>query len=230
MRKVLITGTNRGYGLSLMEACLKRGDYVYATCRKGRKKDIEQFESSFCRIIETDLIEESDVLAFVNTIKESTDFLDLLINNAGKLGGDSFENFNPLELTEHYKVNALAPLLLSRACTPLLEKGENPCIIMSSSSWGSIGYKWDPTNNAPDSVFGYCGSKAVLNMYSRTLAAALKPKGIQVIIHHPGGRGDPGGGPESCMESALATLNLVDKHSIEDTGKFYHWRGFELPW
>ncbi|NQT59855.1 MAG: SDR family NAD(P)-dependent oxidoreductase [Bacteroidetes bacterium] len=230
MRKVLITGANRGYGLALMDECVKAGDRVFATCRKGKKKDIEKYVSSQCTVIETGLIEEAEMLSLVNTISQYTDSLDLLINNAGKLGGDSFETFNPLELIEHYKTNALSPLLLSRACTPLLEKGENPCIVMSSSSWGSIGYKWDPTNNAPDSVFGYCGSKAALNMYSRTLAAALKPKGIRVIIHHPGGKGDPGGGPESRSESALATLRLVDRHNIDDTGKFYHWRGYELPW
>lgn len=230
MRTVLITGTNRGYGLALLEECLKAGDRVFATCRKGRKKEIEQFESERCSIIETDLSEESDLQSLVNTIGKSTDSIDLLICNAGKLGNDSFETFDSAELTEHFKVNALYPLLLSRACTPLLEKGMNPCIIMSSSSWGSIGYKWDPTNSAHDSVFGYCGSKAALNMYSRTLASALKPKGICVLIHHPGGRGDPGGGPESRAESALATLNLVATHGLEDTGKFYHWRGFELPW
>ena len=99
------------------------------------------------------------------------------------------------ELLRMFEVNAVAPLMVSRGLADLLSRGTDPCIMMSSSTWGSLRYKSDPTNNANDAVFGYSSSKAALNMIRRTLASALEPQGITVLTHHPGGKREPGGGP-----------------------------------
>ncbi len=232
MRRVLITGANRGYGLALVQETLARGDRVFATCRQAAAAPelMALAQSERCTVLEVDLLDEGQIEELVRRVSAETDALDLLLNNAGRMGGDDLASLDAEELSAKFAVNAIAPLMLSRACMPLLAAGDNPCIMMSSSSWGSITYKTDPTNNASDSVFGYCASKAALNMFSRTLAEALKPQGITVLMHHPGGKGDPGGGPVDARESARATLSLVEAHGPEDTGRFYHWRGYEIPW
>ena len=232
MRRVLITGANRGYGFALVQETLARGDRVFATCRQRASAPelMALAENERCTVFEVDLLDEAQIEDLVRRLSDETDALDLLLNNAGRMGGDDLASLDAQELSAKFAVNAIAPLLLSRACVPLLAAGDRPCIMMSSSSWGSLWYKTDPTNNAPDSVFGYCASKAALNMFSRTLAGALQPQGITVLMHHPGGKGDPGGGPADARESAKATLSLVEAHGIEDTGRFYHWRGHEFPW
>lgn len=232
MRRVLITGANRGYGFALAQETLARGDRVFATCRRRASASelMKLAENERCTVLEVDLLNESQIDDLVRRVSGEADALDLLLNNAGRMGGDELASLDAEELSAKFAVNAIAPLLLSRACVPLLAAGKRPCIMMSSSSWGSLWYKTDPTHNASDSVFGYCASKAALNMFSRTLAVALRPQGITVLMHHPGGQGDPGGGPADASESARATLELVDAHGIEDTGRFYHWRGHEFPW
>jgi NAD(P)-dependent dehydrogenase (short-subunit alcohol dehydrogenase family) len=81
--------------------------------------------------------------------------------------------------------------------------------------------------------YGYYGSKAAENMYTRALAFDPETEGITVIAVHPGWvRTDMGGtkAPLSASDSAAGILNVIDALTPEDNGKFYTWEGKEYPW
>ena len=70
------------------------------------------------------------------------------------------------------------------------------------------------------------------------MAMDLKDKGVTVLLLHPGyvksgllsGAKMP---PETVMPDEAATKlwnNVVKQKGIEETGKFWHREGFELPW
>ena len=90
----------------------------------------------------------------------------------GELENKSIENI--------IHINSTAPLMLSQKLTRYLEKANSPCILNISSWLGSIGGKKGGGN------YGYCGSKALLNMYSKAMAHDLREKNIRVFAINPG--------------------------------------------
>ena len=76
-------------------------------------------------------------------------------------------------------------------------------------------------------------SKTAVNMVGTNLRHDLEPKGIAVIILHPGYvRTDMtgGGGTVTPVESASGLIQRIDELSMESTGSFMHAEGYSLPW
>ena len=70
-------------------------------------------------------------------------------------------------------------------------------------------------------------------MFTRTLGFDVIKDGIITIVIHPGWvRTDMGGRGASIgvKESAGGILNVTDKLSKKDVGRFLQWDGAELPW
>ena len=70
-------------------------------------------------------------------------------------------------------------------------------------------------------------------MVGRTLAADLKPRRVSVIQVHPGWvKTDMGGGeaPVEPGESAQGLRKLLDAAGPAMSGRFYDYKGEELPW
>lgn len=74
-------------------------------------------------------------------------------------------------------------------------------------------------------------------MTCKNLAVELKAEGVVVVILHPGivrtglipGAGDVPGAVEP-DEAASKLYKILVGKEIEDTGKFWHREGEELPW
>ena len=76
-------------------------------------------------------------------------------------------------------------------------------------------------------------SKAAVNMAGVNLALDLKPRGIPVLLLHPGMvKTDMGGGPGSveAKDAAARMVARIDEMSLDNTGTFRHAEGHELPW
>ncbi len=126
-----------------------------------------------------DVTNEEEVNANIKAIGEKYGRIDVLVNNAGGLGGRSrFEEMT----TEFYrKVMALnldSVFFTSRAAIPYLKKGENATIINYTSNAG-----W----NAGGPGAGIYGtSKAGVHAITRALAKDLAEYGIRVNAVSPG--------------------------------------------
>jgi NAD(P)-dependent dehydrogenase (short-subunit alcohol dehydrogenase family) len=76
-------------------------------------------------------------------------------------------------------------------------------------------------------------SKAALNMAVKRLAAELGPRGIIVLAAHPGWVKTAMGGKGATLapaDSAHALLNLIERVTTRDAGRFLAYDGAELPW
>jgi NAD(P)-dependent dehydrogenase (short-subunit alcohol dehydrogenase family) len=126
-----------------------------------------------------DVTDENAVTSNINTIGEKYGKIDVLVNNAGGLGGRSrFEEMT----TEFYKfvmaLNLDSTFYASRAAIPFLKKSDYASIINYTSNAG-----W----NAGGPGAGIYGtSKAGVHAITRALAKDLAEYGIRVNAVSPG--------------------------------------------
>lgn len=232
MKQVFITGANRGIGLELTRQCLSRDDQVFAACRHPNQADeLQQLKSAYpnhSKIVQLDVTDQVEVEAAAEAVAAETDSLDILFNNAGiLLSGESVGNINADSLLNVMHINAIGPLMVAQSLLKLLRAGQNPKIINITSQLGSISRK------KSGGRYSYDGSKAALNMFTRTLAFDVIADGIIAIVIHPGWvRTDMGGKNASISveDSARGILQVTDSLSKDDVGRFLQWDGAELPW
>ena len=138
-----------------------------------------------------------------------------------------FGQLEPDGILAMVRVNALGPLLVTQALVELLAKGNKPKVICISSWLGSLSAKQRGGN------YGYCVSKAALNMASRTMAFDLAERGIAAVIVNPGWVQTDMGGPHATLtpaQSVRGILAVADAIGPSDAGRFLDWNGQEQAW
>lgn len=220
MARIVITGANRGIGLALCRVYVERGDAVVAAVRTTSDTlnglGVEVHEG-------VDVADDAAVQHFANSL--AGDSVDVLINDAGIHSNETLEDLNWDRIRRQFEVNTLGPLRVTRALLPRLGEGSKVAIVTSRS--GSIG------DNGSGNTYGYRMSKAAVNMAGVNLAIDLKPRGIAVLILHPGMvRTGMGGGPGAveAKDAAARMVQRIDELSVDTTGRFRHAEGYELPW
>lgn len=222
-RTALITGANRGLGLELCRQLLARNYSVFATCRApGSARELRALaaKTRSLTILKLDVTAIASIKATISAVKNKTPSLDLLINNAGILASEKTGGFDrdvPQSHLDAFRTNALGPLLVARAAATLLAKASAPKVANISSELGSIGL------SKTGGTYSYRASKAALNMYTRLLAADLRPLGISVFALHPGWVKTRMGGraaPLTAMESARSVITLIERLDQASSGEF----------
>ncbi|MGB5546562.1 MAG: SDR family oxidoreductase, partial [Polyangiales bacterium] len=219
MATVLVTGANKGIGLELSRQLRERGDEVVALCRKGSPA----LEALGVRLFEN--VDVTDPAALEAVSRELGDTrIDVLINNAGIFGNESFDRLDFDRIREHFEVNALGALRVTSIMSPHLAKGSK--VILMTSRMGSIG------DNGSGSYYGYRMAKAALNMAGVNLAHDFRSRGVSVAILHPGMVATQMTGHQgiSTEESAKGLISRIDELQLESSGGFWHANGERLPW
>jgi NAD(P)-dependent dehydrogenase (short-subunit alcohol dehydrogenase family) len=216
----VVTGANRGIGLELARQLEARGASVVAVCRRSSP----ELDALGVRVESgCDLAEPACWARLAERLAK--DEIDLLVQNAGMLVADTFGGIGAEGLRAQFELNAVAPLLLTQALAPLLHAGSRVALI--TSRMGSMG------DNGTGGYYGYRMSKAALNAAGVSLARDLAPRGIAVVLLHPGAvrTGMTGGqGMIEADESARGLLRRIDELTLETTGRFLHQDGDVLPW
>jgi len=219
-QSVLVTGANRGIGLSFCRHYHARGWAVYGVCRQASEALID---------LGINVIDGVDISAAedVAKLKESMAGigLDVLINNAGILRDEGLGQINYESIEQQFRVNAEGPLRVTEALLGNLS--ENSKVALITSRMGSI------ADNTSGGRYGYRMSKAALNAAGVSLAQDLKPRGIPVIILHPGLVGTEmiGGHGDITPDTAAERLmERIDDLTLQSTGQFFHSNGSPLPW
>jgi NAD(P)-dependent dehydrogenase (short-subunit alcohol dehydrogenase family) len=232
MSIAIVSGASRGLGLELVAQLLTRGWRVIAGCRKTQVLRLTELAGAHpgrLHVMPLDIASERSIAAFVGEAAIVTDHVDLLINNAGVLvSGERYGQIGAKSLVDSFTVNAAGTLLLTQACTPMLQSAGGARVANVSTIMASI-TKTD-TFRTPS----YAMSKAALNMATRLLAAELGAHGISVASFHPGWvQTDMGGAsaPLSVEQAATALLDRALALRAEDAGRFIASEdGSELPW
>ncbi|MBL4634299.1 MAG: SDR family oxidoreductase [Kofleriaceae bacterium] len=220
MATVIITGANRGIGLELCRQFQERGDTVIAACRNSS----EALDKLGVRVeAGVDVCSAQAVSLFVEIL--SGQKIDILVNCAGTLEGNTLNSLDFDSIRRQFEVNSIGPLRISAALLPRLSAGSKIAII--TSRMGSI------ADNDSGGQYGYRMSKTAINMAAKSLSIDLAPKNIAVGLFHPGfvrTEMTGGNGLINADESAAGLIQRIDDLSMENTGSFYHANGEPLPW
>jgi len=177
MARILITGSNSGFGELAALSLARQGHDVVATMRnldKGeRLRSNADAEGLPIEIRRLDVVDPDSVRSGVGDPAE----LDAIVNNAG------FEVMGALELvddelwTRQLDTNVLGPMRLARAVLPAWRSRGSGTIVNVSSVAGIVG-----------SPFGgaYAASKHALEAVSEALHFELATYGIRVRLIEPG--------------------------------------------
>ncbi|KAG2162195.1 hypothetical protein JADG_001934 [Aureobasidium aubasidani] len=162
----------------------------------------DQLKALQCRHAQLDVRSPESISAFASSLSGQP--IDMLLNVAGTMAKHEDDS---------------------------LETASEARVGIVSSRVGSI------ADNSTGGIYAYRASKAPVNSIGKSLAMDLKDKGIVVTLLHPGivktGL-DPSAAntPEAVLpdEAASKLWNIWQSKGIEDTGKFWHREGQELPW
>ena len=227
-KTVVVTGANRGLGLEYCKQFLEKGYKVYACCRAPESAEdllkLKQQNSEKLETVPLDVTNPAQRVNLKYTLQG--DQIDILINNAGIYGHRM--NFGEVESEEWHKVmevNTVAPVLLVQELVGLMPQGAK--IILMTSKMGSI------ADNTSGGSYIYRSTKAALNAVGKSMALDLSDRGISVAICHPGWVQTDMGGPNALIDtrtSIKGLMGVVEQLGPENTGQFFNYDGFVIPW
>lgn len=215
----VVTGANRGIGLEYCRQIQARGDRAIAICRKPS----DDLTALGIRMeADIDITQDDSVADLVQQLSDTS--IDVLINNAGIIKDVTLDKLDFDNIRQQFEVNALGPLRVTHHFLPLLHAGSK--VVMMSSDMGSI------EENTSGGSYGYRMSKAALSIAGKSLSSDLKPKGIAIVMLHPGVVSTrmtefSGSSPE---ESVTNLLQRIDDLTLETSGTFWNANGETLPW
>jgi NAD(P)-dependent dehydrogenase (short-subunit alcohol dehydrogenase family) len=232
MKKALITGANRSIGFETARQLLKLGYHVYLGSRSPDRgqQAVEKLKSEGLTAVEAialDVSSEESVNAARTEIGRMTDTLDVLVNNAGILGGmDQKATASGAALyQEVYNTNVFGIVRVNLAFLDLLKAAEQPRIVNVTSGLGSVSLNADPSWK----YYGvkaavYNSSKAALNMYTIVLAHELRDTAFKVNAVDPGYTAtdfNHHSGPGTVAEAAARLVKCATLPNDGPTGQFF---------
>ncbi|MGQ7888836.1 oxidoreductase [Paenibacillus sp. WC2504] len=216
MSKVwLITGSSRGFGRSLAEAVLAKGDQLVATARNTEQiADLAARYGSQVRIVQLDVNRFEQAEAAIQTAFETFGRLDVLVNNAGYGNVSSIEETSMEDFRAQVETNLWGVINVTKVALPLLRKQGHGHIVQFSSIGGRTG--------APG-LAPYQTAKWAVEGFSEVLSKEVAPLGLKVTLIEPGGfRTDWAGSSMQHIEPReeyRATVGCLLKHLRDTTGK-----------
>jgi len=240
MRKVLITGANKGLGLELSRYLLKQGYFVYLGCRSKALGEVavETLKAeglTNCALLEVDISSQESITKAAEAFGRQEKVLDILVNNAGILGRRQ-DPANPLNIADVklvFETNLFGTIMMTEAFLPYLEQSKQAVIENITSDLASLTKHQDPNwllYKAKSISYG--PSKTALNAYTVALAYQYKDKNFKINCVTPGWTSTDFNGNSGGKSAAENCINLAKYAMLDEngpTGKFFGEEG-EMPW
>ncbi|MEU9740775.1 SDR family oxidoreductase [Micromonospora chersina] len=184
-KTVLVTGGSRGIGLMIAQGFVRAGAKVIISSRKADVCEAVAKELSadgHCEAIPADLGHDEGAIGLAQAVRERTDRLDVLVNNAGATWGAPLESYPETAFDKLWAVNVKAVFRLTTALLPALRAAatpDEPARVINIGSIDGIRVPWME-------VYAYSATKAAVHMLTRSLAHQLAGEQITVNAIAPG--------------------------------------------
>jgi 3-hydroxy acid dehydrogenase/malonic semialdehyde reductase len=178
---VLITGATSGFGQALAKLISEQSPQtkmILTGRRADRLEAIKNDLQSDIHIMAQDVTDFDKVKEDIANIPDEFKNIDCLINNAGLAStADEFTNVDEADLFQMIDVNVKGLVHMTHQILPGMIERKGGVIVNLGSIAGNYNY---PGGHV------YCGTKAFVNHFSKTLRADVKGKNIRVTSVEPG--------------------------------------------
>lgn len=234
-KTALVTGSTDGVGRVVAARLAEAGAHVLLHGRneaRGREAVSEcEAKGGSAELVIADLASLAEVRRLVQAVKDRTDRLHLLINNAGiGSGGPEAQREESADGHElRFAVNHLSGFLLTAELLPLL-RASAPARIVNVASAGQQAIDFDDVmiTRGYSGTRAYRQSKLAQVMFTLDLAEKLEGSSVTVNCLHPATFMDTtmvrqwGAAPQSTVEEgAEAILNLTISDELEGRSGLY---------
>jgi len=228
MKNIFITGGNRGIGKGLVEIFSEDNKVFFSARDEHKAKSvIDSIGNENIDYVIMDVADERNVLNGIESLKEKTDSIDMLINNAGILIPGLKHKIDAVETDDEsilmtFNTNTVGVLRVCKAVLPMMQPTSR--IINISSGMGQM------EGMATGSI-AYRLSKSALNALTIVLSQELSSKDIKVNAICPGWVQTDMGGYEATL-TVKESVESIKKFALSDNfpnGKFLR-HGEILPW
>jgi uncharacterized protein len=182
----VVTGASSGIGEAYAERLATDGYDLLVVARREERLDqlaerLKREHAVTVRPFRADLGEVAGVQRLCDEIRDSD--VELLVNNAGLAHYMPFADLPPERATELVQLNALAPVLLTRAVLPgMTERGHGSVINVASLL--AFSGPLDAPHIPPRAV--YAATKSFIVTFSQIVAQEVASSGVRVQVVCPG--------------------------------------------
>ena len=172
----LVTGANRGIGRAFVEALQAAGaQKIYAAARNAESlAEVVAIDPARIVPVTLDVTKPEQIAAIAQQAQD----VNLLINNAGVLGGGDLFVDSSIETAQwEMNVTYFGTLAMTRAFAPILKRNEGGALVNLCSLASYV--------NVP-SVATYSAAKAALHSLTQATRAQLAEQGTFVVGLYPG--------------------------------------------
>jgi short-subunit dehydrogenase len=178
----VVTGASSGFGRATAKLLAERGATVVVAARREHllKELVDEMGGEPHSYVTCDVGDLSQVRQLVSVMRERSQWVDVLINNAGIPGGAITERTSE-EMEKLVRVNLLGTMWCTKEFLPLLDvaprRGRTPLVINVASMAGRFA---SPGSN------DYYASKFGLVGFTESIYHDLGEKSIRVMLVCPG--------------------------------------------
>ena len=207
-KKVFISGSTKGIGFETARLFLEEGATVIINGRT--KKSVESALSSLnsdnVSGLVADFLKDSQVETLIDHIPND---IDILVNNVGIFRGKEFKDETIDDWNDHFKVNLMSGVQLSKHFLPEMIKRNWGRIIFISSECATL---------VPSDLLSYSVSKASINVFSSGLAKLTKGTNVTINTVIPGSTLSEGSIKflEETAKRENKTVEEVEKNFFKD--------------
>ncbi len=182
----VVTGASAGIGACYARRLAARGHDLVLVARRTERlarlaAELHDRHDVEVETLGADLGEDRGVTAVAERL--AADDIAMLVNNAGINGYAPLTDADPTVLASVVRVNALAPVLLTRAALPGLLARDRGAVINVASLLAFSGGAAHPGMPARAT---YAGTKAHLVAFTRVLAEEVAGTGVRAQVVCPG--------------------------------------------
>ena len=225
---VIITGASMGIGEATARVFAEAGAQLVLAARS-----VDKLEAVAQRlptqatplVVPTDMTDQAQVKALIETAYAHFGRVDILINNAGQAAAGPIATVSPEHYRQIIELNLFGPLHAMQAVVPKMKAQGGGVIINISSRVSKM---------AIPGIGAYASTKYALNGLSLTAHNELAADNIRVVLFHPGltstdfgknalrtddgsaGRPQPGNGPMPKPDSAEDVARKILEAAITE--------------
>jgi 3-oxoacyl-[acyl-carrier protein] reductase len=176
----VVTGASKGIGASIAKQLAAEGASVvvnYSTSKEGADRVVSEITAKGGKAVavQADISKKADIARLFGETKKSFGKLDILVNNAGVYEFSPLESITEEHFHKQFNLNVLGLLLATQEAAKYIGP-EGGSIVNISSVASTLGLP---------SAAVYGGTKAAVDVATKTLAKELGPRKIRVNTISP---------------------------------------------